>query len=111
RLIHKDIEEGIVEFGEESGEREKVKAIQAVLKVLEEQVRGLLRVVELFESRKPKGQAIISEVDGEVVEIESKGLRQVVIHTEEGIEDQGRIVGEVAALDISLPETDTVLVK
>jgi len=39
KLIHRDIEEGIVEFGEETGEREKVKAIQAVLKVLEERPR------------------------------------------------------------------------
>ena len=59
-----------------------MKAVQAVLKVLEEQVRGLLRVVELFEARKPKGQAIISEVDGDVAEIESTGLKRVVIHAE-----------------------------
>ena len=111
KLIHRDVEEGIVEFGEETGEREKVKAIQAVLKVLEEQVRGLLRVVELFEARKPKGQAIISEVDGEVVHIESKGLRQVVIHTEENIEDVSRITGEVSAEDIFVPEAQTLLVK
>ncbi|HEU4753367.1 MAG TPA: hypothetical protein VFU47_09690, partial [Armatimonadota bacterium] len=111
KLIHRDVEEGIVEFGEETGEREKVKAIQAVLKVLEEQVRGLLRVVELFEARKPKGQAIISEVDGEVVEIDTKGLRQVVIHTEESIEEDKRIISEVSAEDILLPGGDTVLVK
>jgi DNA-directed RNA polymerase subunit beta' len=111
RLIHRDVEEGIVEFGEESGERERVKAIQAVLKVLEEQVRGLLRVVELFEARKPKGQAIISEVDGVVAEIQTKGLRQVVIHTDENIEDTNRIIGEVAAEAIAVPETDTVLVE
>jgi len=110
KLIHRDIEEGIVQFGEET-EREKVKAIQSVLKVLEEQVRGLLRVVELFESRKPKGQAIISEVDGEVAEIETKGLRRVVIHTEENIEDQSRITNEVAAEDLFIPETQTLLVK
>src|SRR5207244_2579194 len=36
KLIHRDVEEGIVEFGEETSERERVKAIQAVLKVLEE---------------------------------------------------------------------------
>ncbi|MCC2667684.1 MAG: DNA-directed polymerase subunit beta [Armatimonadetes bacterium] len=111
RLIHRDVEEGIVEFGEESGERERVKAIQAVLKVLEEQVRGLLRVVELFEARKPKGQAIISEVDGIVIDIESKGMRQVVIHTEESIEESSRIVGEASAEDIFVPEAQTVLAK
>jgi DNA-directed RNA polymerase subunit beta' len=111
RLIHKDIEEGIVEFGEESGERERVKAIQAVLKVLEEQVRGLLRVVELFEARKPKGQAIISEVDGVVAEIESRGLRQVVIHSQENLEDIGKINGEVAAEDIVDEGSGEVIVR
>ncbi|HXF81243.1 MAG TPA: DNA-directed RNA polymerase subunit beta', partial [bacterium] len=111
RLIHRDVEEGIVEFGEEAGERERVKAIQAVLKVLEEQVRGLLRVVELFEARKPKGQAIISEVDGVVAKIETKGLRQVIIHTEESIENQDRIVGEVAAETVVVPETGAVIVE
>ena len=38
------------------GERERVRQVQELLKVLEEQVKGLLRVVELFEARKPKGR-------------------------------------------------------
>ncbi len=47
---------------------------------------GLPRVEELFEARKPKGQAIITEVDG-VVEIqESKGSRKVIVRTAEGEE-------------------------
>ena len=41
--------------------------------MLEEQVRGLLRVVELFEARKPKGQAIVTEVGGGSSTIETKG--------------------------------------
>ncbi|MFN3649643.1 MAG: DNA-directed RNA polymerase subunit beta' [Armatimonadota bacterium] len=110
-LIHDDVDKGIVEFGEETSERERVKAIQAVLKVLEEQVRGLLRVTELFEARKPKGQAIVSEVDGTVAEINRKGLRQVIIHTEESIEEPSRITGEVSAEDIYVPETETQIVK
>ena len=68
-------------------DRERVRAVQAVLKVLEDQVGGLLRVVELFEARKPKGQAIITEYSGEVAEIEQKGLRRVIIHTEAPIEE------------------------
>ncbi len=62
-------------------DRERVRAVQAVLKVLEDQVGGLLRVVELFEARKPKGQAIVTEYAGTVAEIEMKGLRRVIIHT------------------------------
>src|SRR5579884_3766839 len=76
RELHEDIRRGIVDFGEAEGsERERVRSVQAVLKVLEDQVRGLLRVVELFEARKPKGQAIVTEHAGLVHDIESKGLR------------------------------------
>jgi len=110
RLIHSDIEQGIIEF-EEHAERERVKAIQAVLKVLEEQVRGLLRVVELFEARKPKGQAIISEVDGVVMDIDTRGMRQVIIHTEQPTERIDRIAGKVAAEDVIDDATGEVIVK
>ncbi len=46
--------------------------------------QGLPRVEELFEARKPKGQAIIAEVDGEVQITENKGRREVVIITDDG---------------------------
>jgi DNA-directed RNA polymerase subunit beta' len=46
---------------------------------------GLPRVAELFEVRKPKEQAIISEIDGRVTfGKESKGKRRVVITPETG---------------------------
>ena len=92
RELHDDIRRGLVsiEEGVEGMERERVRAVQAVLKVLEDQVRGLLRVVELFEARKPKGQAIITEVAGKVVDIETRGLKRVVIHTEMPTYDTGR---------------------
>jgi DNA-directed RNA polymerase subunit beta' len=100
KQLHSDIEEGLVSL-EEGAERERVKAVQAVLKVLEEQVRGLLRVVELFEARKPKGQAIISEIDGVVSEIESTGLKRVVIHAEIDISNSvDKITGETMAEDV-----------
>ncbi|NLL19901.1 MAG: DNA-directed RNA polymerase subunit beta', partial [Clostridia bacterium] len=45
---------------------------------------GLPRVEELFEARKPKGQAIIAEVDG-VVEITiNKGRREIHITSDDG---------------------------
>jgi DNA-directed RNA polymerase subunit beta' len=82
RELHDDIKKGIVNLEEAEGsERERVRSIQSVLKVLEDQVSGLLRVVELFEARKPKGQAIVTEHAGVVAAIENKGLRNVVIHT------------------------------
>ncbi|NPV54074.1 MAG: DNA-directed RNA polymerase subunit beta' [Firmicutes bacterium] len=48
--------------------------------------RGLPRVEELFEARKPKGQAIISEVDGTVRISETKGTRRIVVQTDHGDE-------------------------
>ncbi len=44
--------------------------------------QGLPRVEELFEARKPKGQAIISEAVGKVSISEVKGRREVDLHTE-----------------------------
>jgi DNA-directed RNA polymerase subunit beta' len=47
---------------------------------------GLPRVEELFEARKPKGQAIITEVAGTASITESKGVRKVIVTTEDGDE-------------------------
>ena len=114
RELHDDIRRGLVSFEEEgmpaSAERERVRAVQAVLKVLEDQVRGLLRVVELFEARKPKGQAIITEVAGKVVDIDTRGLKRVIIHTTVSGSDVPAMAGEVAAEDIIDPQTGEVIV-
>jgi DNA-directed RNA polymerase subunit beta' len=45
---------------------------------------GLPRVEELFEARKPKGQAIIAEVSGIVRSIENRGRRELHISGENG---------------------------
>ncbi|MEN6371862.1 MAG: DNA-directed RNA polymerase subunit beta' [Armatimonadota bacterium] len=115
RELHDDIRRGLVSFEEEgapaSAERERVRAVQAVLKVLEDQVRGLLRVVELFEARKPKGQAIITEVAGKVVDIDTRGLKRVVIHSTAAGSDTSAMAGEVAAEDIIDPQTGEVMVS
>lgn len=47
---------------------------------------GLPRVEELFEARKPKGQAIISEIAGTVSIVENKGVRKAVVQGEDGEE-------------------------
>ncbi|MDO8589459.1 MAG: DNA-directed RNA polymerase subunit beta' [Armatimonadota bacterium] len=111
RELHDDIRRGLVsiEEGVEGMERERVRAVQAVLKVLEDQVRGLLRVVELFEARKPKGQAIITEIGGTIVGIETRGLKRVVIHSDLELIDTGDLVGEVAAEDVIDPNTGEVM--
>ncbi|MGI5840469.1 MAG: DNA-directed RNA polymerase subunit beta' [bacterium] len=55
----------------------------------EDITQGLPRVEELFEARKPKGQAIISEVDGNVRITENKGRREVEIVT--GNDENNRV--------------------
>jgi len=116
--LHEDIRRGLVSFEdserEQTGasvERERSRAVQAVLKVLEDQVRGLLRVVELFEARKPKGQAIITEVAGKVVDIDTRGLKRVVIHTEVPTYDTSVLAGEVLVDAVINPKNGEVLVE
>jgi DNA-directed RNA polymerase subunit beta' len=96
---------------EESHERERVRKVQALLKVQEDQVRGLLRVVELFEARKPKGQAITTEHSGIVVDIESKGARRVVINSTYNPKDDPKaLVGLITATDVIHPEKQEVMI-
>lgn len=110
RELHEDMRTGQISFdeGQEMGDRERNRAIQQVLKVLEDQVRGLLRVVELFEARKPKGQAIVTEVGGIIREIETTGLKRVIIHSPHSAEDAVG-TGENLAEDVIHPETGEVL--
>ena len=115
RDLHEDIRRGLVSIedgGSDGGiERERARAVQAVLKVLEDQVRGLLRVVELFEARKPKGQAIITEVAGEVVDIETRGLKRVVIHSDQPTYDPSLLAGEVVVDTVVNPKTGDTMVE
>ena len=110
RELHDDIRRGLVSLEEdiEGRERERVRAVQAVLKVLEDQVRGLLRVVELFEARRPKGQAIVTEVAGKVADIETKGLKRVVIHSKLPTNEPSALVGEVVAEDILSDDSEVL---
>jgi DNA-directed RNA polymerase subunit beta' len=108
--LHEDIDRGLVSIESDAG-RERTRAIQAMLKVLEDPIHGLLRVVELFEARKPKGQAITAQADGIVYDIETKGLRTVVIHSDHPLTDPKELRGERAAEDIAHPKTHKVLVK
>ncbi len=49
--------------------------------------RGLPRVEELFEARKPKGVAIVAEYGGKVRVVEKDGKRDVVVKKDDGKED------------------------
>jgi DNA-directed RNA polymerase subunit beta' len=111
QIIFADAEEGRISLGSEEGrERERARAVQALLKVAEEQVGGLLRVVELFEARKPKGQAIITEYGGLVADIVQEGLRKVVIHTPIKVTDAKSVTNQIAAVAIVHPETGDEIV-
>jgi len=48
--------------------------------------QGLPRVEELFEARKPKGQALIADVAGKVKIGEAKGVRKVIVVGKDGAE-------------------------
>ncbi len=112
RSLSDDIDQGLVSLDMVGGGgRARRKAIKEMLKVLETSVHGLLRVVELFEARTPKGQAITAKVDGEVAEIETKGLRTVVIHSEHSLDDLKSIRGERLAADVFAPGETVTLAK
>ncbi len=49
-------------------------------------IQGLPRVEELFEARKPKGFALISEIDGVVRLSEEKGMRKIIVQSVSGDE-------------------------
>jgi len=52
----------------------------------EDITQGLPRVEELFEARKPKGQAVITEISGVVKVVEVKGVRRVSVISDDGEE-------------------------
>ena len=54
--------------------------------------QGLPRVEELFEARKPKGLAIISEIGGRVVVTDTKEKREVVVTNDETGESKSYII-------------------
>ncbi len=109
RSLHEDIDQGRISLDTAGGGRVRRKAIKEMLKVLETGVRGLLRVEELFEARTPKGQAITADTDGVVAEIDSRGLRTVVIHSEHSVDDTNTLRGEVLAEDIRTADGKTLL--
>jgi DNA-directed RNA polymerase subunit beta' len=80
------------------------------MKVLEDEVGGLLRVVELFESRKPKGQAIVTEFKGVVADIESKGMRRVIIHVEQPVKSDSTagLLNETIAETVNMGDGDPI---
>jgi DNA-directed RNA polymerase subunit beta' len=67
--------------------------------------RGLLRVEELFDARKPLGQAIVAEYDGTVVEISKKGIWRVYVDSIVPESDWDKNLDEVIAQDVKVGNT------
>lgn len=59
---------------------------------VEDIIQGLPRVEELFEARKPKGYAYMSEIDGVVKLSEEKGFRKITITSLDSKEDKSTYV-------------------
>jgi DNA-directed RNA polymerase subunit beta' len=74
---------------------------------------GLPRVEELFEARSPKGQAILSEIDGEVSIVESSEGKEVTVTSREQYkEDYPKARGyEVLVPNGGLVEAGTILAR
>ena len=129
--LRRDITKG--DFQMQGSATEQKREIQRYLKVLEASVGGLLRVVELFEARKPKGEAITTTVDGVVaaiigggrteimpgvnLEMDTEraryGVRKVLIQTTIPMERRDELVGQRVATAIYAPDAyeDGLVVK
>ncbi len=67
--------------------------------------RGLLRVEELFDARKPLGQAIVAEYDGEVTSISKRGIWRVYVDSVIPESDWQKNIGEPLAQDVKVGDT------
>ncbi|MCS7191673.1 MAG: DNA-directed RNA polymerase subunit beta' [Armatimonadetes bacterium] len=70
--------------------------------------KGLLRVEELFDARKPLGQAIVAEYDGTVVEISKRGIWRVYVDSIVPDSDWERNLNEVIAKDVKVRDVAIV---
>ncbi len=72
--------------------------------------RGLPRIVELFDARRPAGQAVLCETSGTVSIVTKEGLRHVVVTNEKGHKDyQIPFSVELKVKDGDIVEPGTVL--
>ncbi|NMB33508.1 MAG: DNA-directed RNA polymerase subunit beta', partial [Clostridium sp.] len=63
--------------------------------------QGLPRIEELFEARKPKGLAIISEINGVANMVESRKKREVVVTSDDGAEAKNYLIPYGSRLKVS----------
>jgi DNA-directed RNA polymerase subunit beta' len=109
KTIREDMERGLVKL-EGLTTKEVTTALQRILKALEIPEKGIHRVEGLFEvSKTLRGEAIIVEKDGVVVDIreERAGLPTVIIHSREKVSEE--LLGEILGQDVKDPETGKVI--
>ncbi|MEI6511828.1 MAG: DNA-directed RNA polymerase subunit beta', partial [bacterium] len=84
--------------------------MQKLVKLLESEIGGILRVEELFEARHPKGEAIITEFEGQVAKVvKADRGRWVAIRTSIDTADSTS-AGKAVADDVVDPDSGDVIV-
>ncbi len=73
-------------------------------------VGGLPRVEEIFERRSPKNAAVVSEVEGEVIEIKNDG-KEYIIRLAAELESRKKKSKDSGVVEYNAPLSRTVLVK
>ncbi len=107
--IREDMKKKFIDLSDMT-DKEISSVLQKLLKALEIPEKGIHRVEGLFEvSKTLRGEAIISETEGIVkeIEMERKGLPRVVIHSKEEVSEE--IAGEVLAEDVKDASGATII--
>ena len=104
----KRVVEGLVP-DKEPKDQERREHLRAMTKAMESQLPGLLRIVELFEARTPKGQAVVAEIPegtvGTVTRVWASGLVRAVVVTADiptaklDLARNGRVADDVRGKD------------
>jgi hypothetical protein len=95
--------------GEEKLEKRTRDSLRRLNKLQEAPNSGINRVEELFEARKPKGEAITVDYEGEVVEITRSVGRWVVIKAKLPVGDL--LVGKMSLETIEDPKSGAVILE
>jgi DNA-directed RNA polymerase subunit beta' len=95
--------------GEEKLEKRTRDSLRRLAKLQEPPNTGINRVEELFEARKPKGEAITVDYEGEVVEITRSVGRWVVIKAKLPVGDL--LVGKMSIETIEDPKSGAVILE
>ncbi len=97
---------------EEHAEKRTRDSLRKLAKLQEASNTGINRVEELFEARKPKGEAITVDYEGEVIDIVRSVGRWVVIKATLDVKTQGDLlVGKYSLEEVVDPATGDILLR